>query len=112
VKVLYEKGVANHLGPESCAGARKDAGEVLTGEGVSRVLSREIVTSLRGASAVTSSEGQHWAGRHREGSPDPARSETPCAHGSFSHGNREILRLATGDGPMVRVVNPQGVRRR
>jgi hypothetical protein len=112
VRVLYEKGVANHLGPESCVGVRKGVGEVLTGERASRVLSREIVTLLRGASAVMPSEGQHRADRHRKGSPDPARSETPCAHGSISHGNREALRLATGDGPVVRVVNPEGVRRR
>ena len=112
MKVLYEKGVANHLGPESCVGVRKGEGEVLTGESASRVLSRETVTRLRGASAVMTSEGQHRAGRHRETRPDPARSETPCAHGSISRGNREVLRLATGDGLVVRAVNLQRARRR
>jgi len=31
VKVPYDEGVAYHIGPESCAGARKDVGEALTG---------------------------------------------------------------------------------
>ena len=46
MEVLYEKGVANHLGPESCAGTRKGVSEVLTGERASRVLSREIKTNF------------------------------------------------------------------
>jgi hypothetical protein len=29
----YEKGVATHLDPESCAGNREAAGEALTGDG-------------------------------------------------------------------------------
>lgn len=112
MKVLYEKGVATHFGPESCAVGREAVSDVLTGERASRVLSREIVTRLWGASVVSQCEGQHRADRFREGSSDPTRSETPRAHGSFLHGNREALRLATEDGPMVRVVNPQGARRR
>jgi hypothetical protein len=38
----YKKGVATHLGPESCAGGREAAGEALTGERAGRVLSSEI----------------------------------------------------------------------
>ena len=112
MKVLYEKGVATHLGPESCAGVREGEREVLTGERASRVLSREIGLRVWGASAVRVCEGQHRADRQREGSPDPTRSETPSAHGSFSRGNREVLRLAALDGRVVRVVNPEGARRR
>ena len=37
----YEEGVANRLGPESCAGVREDTGEALTGERAGQVLSRE-----------------------------------------------------------------------
>ena len=112
MKVLYEKGVANHLGPESCAVVREGGREVLTGERASRLLSREIGQGLWGASAVSVCEGQHRSDRYREGRPDPTRSETPRAHGSSSHGNREALCLATGDGPLVRAVNPKGARRR
>ena len=45
MRVLYEKGVANHLGPESCAGVREGEREVLTGETMGQVLSCEIKRS-------------------------------------------------------------------
>ena len=45
MKEPYEKGVANHLGPESCAGVRKDAGEALTGAHAGQPLSSEITSS-------------------------------------------------------------------
>ncbi len=112
MKVLYEKGVANHLGPESCVCDRKVEYEVLTGESASRVLSREREQRVWGASVFRLCEGQHRTDRYCEDSRDPTRSETPCAHGSSSHGNREALRLATGDGPKVRNVNPKGERQR
>jgi hypothetical protein len=112
VEVLYEKGVAIHFGPESCADDREVGREVLTGESASRVLSREIGQRVWGASAVSVCEGPHRAERYREFRPDPTRSETPCAHGSSSHGNREALSLTSGDGPLVRAVNPEGARRR
>jgi hypothetical protein len=41
MKVPYDEGIASHIGPESCAGGRKGAGEALTGESAGRVLSRE-----------------------------------------------------------------------
>ena len=37
-----DEGLANHIGPESCADVRKDGGEALTGGHVGWVLSREI----------------------------------------------------------------------
>ena len=45
MKEPYEKGVAIHLGPESCASGRKVAGEVLTGENAGGVLNSEIFRS-------------------------------------------------------------------
>ena len=41
MEVPYDEGVASHIGPESCAGNREDAGEALTGERAGQVLSRE-----------------------------------------------------------------------
>jgi len=41
MKVPYDEGLASHIGPESCAGDRKVAGEALAGESAGRVLSRE-----------------------------------------------------------------------
>ena len=39
----YDEGIASHVGPGSCAGAREGSGEALTGVRVGRVLSREMV---------------------------------------------------------------------
>lgn len=41
MKVPYDEGIASHIGPESCADARKGIGEALTGEKAGQVLSRE-----------------------------------------------------------------------
>ena len=41
MQVSHSEGVANHTGPESCAGIREDAGEALTGERIGQPLSRE-----------------------------------------------------------------------
>jgi RNA-directed DNA polymerase len=41
MKVPYDEGIASHIGPESCIGDRKGAGEALTGGSAGRVLSRE-----------------------------------------------------------------------
>ncbi len=95
MRVLYEKGVATHFGPESCAGVREDVGEALTGERASRVLSREILPEFGVPPQSSYARGNTGPTAIREVGLGPARSETPRAHGSFSHGNREALRLAT-----------------
>jgi len=112
MKEPYGEGVATRSGPESCAVAREGEGEALTGERVGWVLSREDLTQLRGADAVRVSGRPHRAHRYREMLPDPARSETPCTHGTTSNGNREIPRPAAEVGAAVRAVNPKGGRRR
>jgi len=38
VQVPYDEGVANHIGPESCAGVREDVGEALTGDRIGRAI--------------------------------------------------------------------------
>jgi RNA-directed DNA polymerase len=70
------EGVANHDGPESCAGSREGAGEALTGVRAGWVLSRETPV-FRGADALTRCGRQHSAQRYRELRRGPARSETP-----------------------------------
>jgi hypothetical protein len=42
MKVRCRKGVATHLGPESCGGIREDVFEALIGETAGQPLSREI----------------------------------------------------------------------
>jgi hypothetical protein len=56
VGVHYDEGVANHIGPEPCAGVREDLGEASVGECIGQPLSREIGLFL-GADAVLLAEG-------------------------------------------------------
>jgi hypothetical protein len=94
MKESYVKGLANHSGPESCTGARKLAGEALTGERAGRVLSREMGIN-RDADPVGKRGRPQSAGRKGKACWYPARSETPGMHGSNLRENREILRPPT-----------------
>ena len=40
MRVHHDEGVANHIGPEPCAGIREDVGEALAGERAGQPLSR------------------------------------------------------------------------
>jgi hypothetical protein len=94
MKESYVKGLANHNGPESCTGARKGAGEALTGERAGRVLSREIRLD-RDADLVRRWGRRQPTRQYGEAWRYPARSETPGMHGSNLRENREILRPPT-----------------
>jgi len=112
MKVPHVEGLAAHGGPESCAGAGNCAREALTGEGAGWVFSRETHAPrkrvLRGADVLGEDGRQHRARRHREVHRDPARSETPCMHGSISRGNREIPRSSVARWATDRIGNPKG----
>jgi hypothetical protein len=56
VKVHYDEGLANHIGPEPCAAVREDLGEASVGDCIGQPLSREIDVIL-GADAVPVAEG-------------------------------------------------------
>jgi hypothetical protein len=83
VQVPCDEGVAIHIGPESCAGAREGFGEALTGERIGQPLSRERVSFWVPTPCI------RWKatcpGAISRGSDDPAWSETlacadaPCA---------------------------------
>jgi hypothetical protein len=95
MKDLYFEGLANHIGPESCIGAREDDGEALTGERTGWVLSCEIHAPprgglLRGADAVEFSGRQNLVRCHGKTFWDPAQSKTPRMYGCTLLGNREI----------------------
>ena len=110
MRVPYSEGLATHIDPESCVYIRKGMGEALTGDVRAGLLSRERIFKLWGADAVHISGRQHRPRRYREMWSDPAWSETPSTYASSSRGNREIPRLASGDGAEVRAVNPEGAR--
>ena len=91
MQVHYDEGVANHIGPEPCVGARERAGEASAGEIVGRALSREIRLIL-GADALREAEG-NMGGRAICGRPSsPAWSsnlaceDAICAGTGRSHG--------------------------
>jgi hypothetical protein len=56
VKVYYDEGLANHIGPEPCADIRKDVGEASVRERTGQPLSRERMLNP-GADDVNASEG-------------------------------------------------------
>ena len=90
MKVSNVKGLANHGGPESCGGARKNVVEALTGESAGWVLSREKQL-VRDADPVRRRGRPQSTLRLGKGRWYPARSETPGMHGSNLRENREIL---------------------
>ena len=84
MKEPYIEGPASHDGPESCAAAREDDGEALTGAHTGAVLSRETRHS-RVPTPLSEAEG-HTIGRDSarprttlRGRRPAARAKTPCA---------------------------------
>lgn len=117
MKDSHEQGIAAHFGPESCAVAREDESEALTGGRAGRVSSREIHEPmgshglLLGADAVEEGGRPHPSHRHREGRGDLARSKTPGMYGNTLRGNREILRSSAGEGSADRIGKSKDARR-
>ncbi len=56
MQVHYDEGIANHIGPEPCAGIREDVGEASVGERAGQPLSRDRKL-IPGADAVCVTEG-------------------------------------------------------
>jgi hypothetical protein len=75
VRVHHDEGVANHIGPESCACDREAVREALTGECAGQPLSREN-DDIPGANAVPLAEG-HTTGRAIASSPTTRRGQRP-----------------------------------
>ncbi len=111
MKESNDEGIASHIGPESCAAARKSHGEALTGVGAGQVLSRER-GKLRDADAVGRGGRRNPARRYRETRRSPARSETLRTRGITMHGNREIRGLPAVTGTAGRDGKPKGKSRR
>ena len=59
MRVHYDEGVANHIGPEPCAVVREDLGEASVGECIGQPLSRES-TLIPGADVVPLTEGKTY----------------------------------------------------
>ena len=103
MKEPHDEGVANHIGPESCAVVREDGREALTGVRAGQPLGREKEFLVPGADAVSGSGRQHRNHRYREMCANPARSKTLRMHGNTLHGNREIPPLSGSNRGLDRI---------
>ena len=101
MEVHCSEGLANHIGPESCAGAREGVCEALTGERIGQPLS--LVKPLVPSADVL---------RKAEGNTTQALSQVWCRLGgvrepgmcaSSLSGNREISGLTSCGTGLVRI---------
>jgi len=112
----YGEGVADHTGPESCAGNRKAAGEALTGEDAGQVLSSEITSTTSSGMPILLTGGEgHMIDDDTQSPVDPAESENLVAAATDSAGrigkrDRSVqVRLMREDGILpVRRGDPGG----
>jgi hypothetical protein len=110
MKVSYIEDLANHNGPESCAGAGNCVGEALTGEDAGQVLNREMLNNFGAPTLVDGSGRPHQRHRYREMTLSSARSQTLSMHRNTSRGNREIP-WTTRQGDLARIENSKEVKR-
>src|SRR5436305_12401951 len=110
MKKSHERGVATHIGPESCRAAREGGVEALTAERAGRVFSR-VRNSLRAADAVGACGRLHPVHRYREVCQSPARSETPCTHADTSRAHRQIPGLPRAAVALGRIGKSKDARR-
>ena len=99
MQVRCTEGLANHSGPESCAGIREGVSEALTGEYAGQPLSCERLLSRVPTRFETWKATRTDALRRASGRPGVVGD--PGMRGRFLYGNREILGLA-GDALPVR----------
>ena len=90
MRVSYDEGVAIHIGPESCAGAREGFGEALTGERIGQPLSRERVLSRVPTPCILWKAIHPGASARAPGRPGVVRDPGMCRRSL--RGNREISR--------------------
>ena len=75
MKVHYDEGVANHIGPKPCGVVRKGGSEASAGERIGQPLSR-VSKSSRGADAVRRAEG-NTVGHAIASARTPRRGQRP-----------------------------------
>jgi len=88
VEVHHDEGVANHIGPEPCAGIREDVGEASVGEYAGQPLSRDRTLSRMPTPLVA--RKATWTDALSRASAQSGVVVDPGMHGSSLVGNREI----------------------
>jgi hypothetical protein len=101
VQVPCDEGVANRIGPESCAVAREGFGEALTGECIGQPLSRERVLFWVPTPCIRRKAIRLGASSRGPGRPGVVRDPGMCRRSL--RGNREVSRLAVWLAPAVRI---------
>ena len=101
MKVHYDEGVANHIGPKPCGVAREGGSEASAGECIGQPLSRErflfwVPTPCKWRKATHSGASSRAPGR-----PGVVRDPGMCRRSL--HGNREISRSTVRQQPSVRI---------
>src|SRR5438094_8610834 len=101
VKVHCDEGVATHIGPESCAGAREGIREALTGECTGQPSSRERNNSR--APTQSSTRKATRTGAQFASARTARRGQRPWHAQRSLHGNREVSRPTVRYAPPVRM---------
>lgn len=101
MKESPRKGLASHPDPESCVGVGNDDGEALTGVHAGQPSSCEI-TQPGTPTPLSEAEGNTDQGVTASPASGPAQSKTLRMRGNSLHGNREVLPVSAGDGPVGR----------
>ena len=103
MKESYSEGIANHTGPESCAGSREAIGEALTGVRAGQDIEPRKVGKIRGSRRASSgAEGNNLSPviARTMGSP---RGRRPCACTETPRAGTGRARVWPGqDGGQVR----------
>ena len=98
----YEEGLANRLGPASCAGDGDIAGVAGTGVHAGQVLNSEIIPPVC-RPCPDMGKATRLLTLFGEPADAAAESETLCMCGTFQHGNRETSVIPCGElSPMGR----------
>ena len=102
VQVHNDEGVANHIGPEPCAGIREGVGEASVGERAGQPLSYEILIPP-GCRRCSESRKAIRVERVIASASRPGVVADPGMYGRSLHGNREISCSAPAARLVVRV---------
>ena len=101
MRVPCDEGVAIHIGPESCAGAREGLCEALTGERIGQPLSRESFLFWVPTQCILRKATRPDAPLRAQGRPGVVRDPGMCRRSL--RGNREISRSTVRQQPPVRI---------
>ena len=101
MQVPCDEGVAIHIGPESCAGAREGLGEALTGGRIGQPLSRESFLFWVPTQCILRKATRPGAPSRAPGRSGVVRDPGMCRRSL--RGNREISRSTVRQQPPVRI---------